>query len=174
MEYLGEDGELVTESYRAYSRKHILKEFTSLDDFITKWSAAKKKQAIITELEEYGIELRKLAEEVGADYGDFDLICHIAFDQPPLTRKERANNVRKRDYFSKYGDKARAVLEALLDKYADEGVTSIENSGVLKLTPFDQVGTPVEIIKDVFGGKQQYENALVELEQAIFSQQRSA
>ena len=174
VEYLGEGGELVTESYRAYSRKHILKEFTSLDDFITKWSAAKKKQAIITELEEYGIELRKLAEEVGADYGDFDLICHIAFDQPPLTRKERANNVRKRDYFSKYGDKARAVLEALLDKYADEGVTSIENSGVLKLTPFDQVGTPVEIIKDVFGGKQQYENALVELEQAIFSQQRSA
>ena len=174
VEYLGEDGELVTESYRAYSKKHILKEFTSLDDFITKWSAAKKKQAIITELEEYGIELRKLAEEVGADYGDFDLICHIAFDQPPLTRKERANNVRKRDYFSKYGDKARAVLEALLDKYADEGVTSIENSGVLKLTPFDQVGTPVEIIKDVFGGKQQYENALVELEQAIFSQQRSA
>lgn len=170
VEYLGEDGELVTESYRDYSRKNIRKEFSSLDDFITQWSAAKKKQAIITELEDYGIELRKLAEEVGQDYGDFDLICHIAFDQPPLTRKERANNVKKRDYFSKYGEKARAVLEALLKKYEDEGVTSIENSNVLKLTPFDQVGTPVEIIKDIFGGKQNYETALEELEQAIFSQ----
>ena len=174
VEYLGDDGELVTESYRDYSKKSILKEFSSLDDFVSKWSETKKKQTIITELEAYGIELRKLAEEVGADYGDFDLICHIAFDQPPLTRKERANNVKKRDYFSKYGDKARAVLEALLDKYADEGVTSIENTGVLKLTPFDQVGTPVEIIKEVFGGKEQYDTAVEELEQAIFSQPISA
>jgi type I restriction enzyme R subunit len=170
VEYLGDDGELVTESYRDYSRKHILSEYASLDDFIRKWSGAKKKQAIIAELEEYGIELPKLAEEVGADYGDFDLICHIAFDQPPLTRQERANGVKKRNYFSKYGDQARAVLEALLDKYENEGVASIENTDILKLNPFDGMGTPVEIIRDVFGGKQQYEDAIAELENEIFTQ----
>jgi type I restriction enzyme, R subunit len=174
VEYLGEDGQLVTETYRDYSRKGIRKEFSSLDEFIRRWSETKKKKAIIAELEEYGIELPKLAEEVGTDYGDFDLICHIAFDQPPLTRQERANNVKKRDYFTKYGDKARAVLEALLQKYEDEGVTSIENASVLKLTPFDQIGTPVEIIKDVFGGKKQYEAAVEDLEQALFTQQISA
>jgi type I restriction enzyme R subunit len=174
VEYLGEDGQLVTETYRDYSRKGIRKEFSSLDEFIRRWSETKKKKAIIAELEEYGIELPKLAEEVGTDYGDFDLICHIAFDQPPLTRQERANNVKKRNYFTKYGDQARAVLEALLQKYEDEGVTSIENASVLKLTPFDQIGTPVEIIKDVFGGKKQYEAAVEDLEQALFTQQISA
>ena len=125
-------------------------------------------------LEEYGIELSKLAEEVGKEYGDFDLICHIAYDQPPLTRRERADNVKKRNYFTKYGDQARAVLEALLDKYADEGVLTIESPKVLKLTPFDQMGTPVEIINKVFGGKANYENALQELERELFEQKRTA
>lgn len=170
VEYLGEDGQMVTESYRDYSRKNILKEFTSLDDFLQKWNGAKKKAAILEALAEYGIELTNLAKEVGKDYGDFDLICHIAFDQPPLTRSERAFNVKKRNYFTKYGDKARAVLEALLDKYADEGVTSIENNNVLKLDPFKQLGTPVEIINGVFGGKAQYEAAVQELETELFKQ----
>jgi len=174
VEYLGEDGQLVTESYRDYSRKHIREEFASLDLFISKWNATKKKEAIIKELEEYGIELPKLAQEVGKDYGDFDLICHIAFDQPPLTRKERANNVKKRNYFTKYGEQARAVLEALLDKYADEGITTIESPKVLKLKPFDSMGTPVEIINDLFGGKANYEQALQELEQQLFNQDQSA
>jgi type I restriction enzyme R subunit len=168
VEYLGEDGQMVTESYCDYSRKHIRKEYASLNDFINKWNASKKKDAIVKELEEYGIELPKLAEEVGKDYGDFDLICHIAYGKPPLTRKERADNVKKRDYFTKYGDKARAVLEALLDKYADEGVLTIESPKVLKLTPFDKMGTPVEIINNVFGGKANYERALQELEVELY------
>lgn len=173
VEYLGEDGQLVTESYRDYSRKYIREEFASLDVFIKKWNEAKKKEVIIKELEEYGIELSKLAQEVGKDYGDFDLICHIAYDMPPLTRKERANNVKKRNYFTKYGDQARAVLESLLDKYADEGITTIESPRVLKLNPFDKMGTPVEIINDVFGGKANYEKALNELEHALFNQEQA-
>ena len=174
VEYLGEDGQMVTESYRDYSRKNIRKEYTSLDEFLNKWNSSKKKEAIINELAEYGIELPKLAQEVGKDYGDFDLICHIAFDQPPLTRQERANNVKKRNYFTKYGEQARAVLEALLDKYADEGIVSIENPKVLKLNPFGAIGTPVEIINQVFGGKANYESALYELEQQLYEEDKSA
>lgn len=170
VEYRGEDGKMVTESYCDYSRKHIRNEYASLDDFITKWNHTKKKEAIVKELEEYGIELPKLADELGREYDAFDLICHIAYDAPPLTRRERAENVKKRNYFTKYGDQARAVLEALLDKYADEGVLTIESPKVLKLTPFDQMGTPVEIINDLFGGKVHYEQALAELEQQLFNQ----
>jgi len=170
VEFLGEDGQMVTESYRDYSRKNIRQEFASLDDFLQKWNNAKKKAAIIEALAEYGIELPKLAQEVGKDYGDFDLICHIAFDQPPLTRRERANNVKKRNYFTQYGEQACAVLEALLDKYADEGITSIENNKVLKLDPFKQLGTPVEIINGVFGSKAKYEEALQALENELFKQ----
>lgn len=174
VEYRDDDGKMVTESYRDYSRKHIRQEFASLDDFISKWNSAKKKEAIVKELEEYGIELPKLAEEIGKEYGDFDLICHIAYDAPPLTRRERADKVKKRNYFTKYGEKARAVLEALLDKYADEGILTIESPRVLKLTPFDQFGTPVEIINGAFGGKEKYEAALQELEQEIFEPRQSA
>lgn len=170
VEYLGEDGKMVMESYRDYSRKNIRKEFASLDDFLQKWTSAKKKTAIIDALAEYGIELPKLAQDVGKDYGDFDLICHVAFDQPPLTRHERANNVKKRNYFTHYGEKARAVLEALLDKYADEGIASIENNSVLKLAPFNKMGTPVEIINGVFGGKANYEHAVQALESELFTQ----
>lgn len=170
VEYLGEDGKMVTESYRGYSRKNIRKEFASLDDFLNKWKSAKKKAVIIEALAEYGIELDKLAQEVGKDYGDFDLICHIAYDQPPLTRAERANQVKKHNYFSRYSEQARAVLEALLDKYADEGITSIETPKVLRLKPFDSVGTPVEIINDVFGGRENYEAAINDLEQVLFQQ----
>ncbi|WP_299370802.1 EcoAI/FtnUII family type I restriction enzme subunit R [uncultured Tateyamaria sp.] len=168
--FIGPDGALITESYREFARKQILTEFSSLDDFIRKWNDADKKAAIIQELEEHGILLENLAEEVGKDFGDFDLLCHIAYDQPPLTRAERANNVKKRNYFTKYGDEARKVLSALLDKYADEGVRTIEDARVLRLDPFDEIGTPVEIIRDVFGGKEQYEQAVRELEQQIYRQ----
>jgi type I restriction enzyme R subunit len=168
IEYLGPDGILITESYRDFTRKQIRSEFASLDDFLQRWQSTKKKQAIIDLLEEYGIVLDNLAAEIGKDYGDFDLICHIAYDQPPLTRKERANNVKKRNYFTKYGEQARAVLTALLEKYADGGIGALESAKVLKLKPFSDMGTPVEIINKVFGGKDNYENAIQELEQELF------
>jgi type I restriction enzyme R subunit len=172
--YYGPDGNLITESYRDFSRKQMHTEFASLDEFLKRWNAADKKQAIIELLEEHGILLENLAEDIGKEYSDFDLICHIAFDQPPLTRQERANNVRKRNYFTKYGEQARAVLNGLLDKYADKGITTIENAKVLNLSPFKNIGTPVEIINKVFGGRENYEKAIRELEQELFKQERSA
>ena len=174
MEYYGPNGELITESYRDFTRKKVHKEFASLDDFLRRWNTAEKKQAIIDLLEEHGIILENLSQEVGKEYGDFDLICHIAYDQPPLTRKERAEKVKKRNYFTKYGDQARAVLSALLDKYADEGVTTLENPKVLKLKPFSDIGTPMEIINQVFGGKNNFDNAIQELELELFSQEQTA
>lgn len=168
------DGQLITESYKEFSRKQIQSEYASLDQFLYHWNSARKKQAIIDELEEHGIVLENLAAEVGTEYGDFDLICHIAYGQPPLTRKERANNVRKRNYFTKYGEQARAVLTALLDKYADEGVGTLESAKVLRLDPFKSMGTPVEIINTIFGGKEQYETAIQELEQELFKQEGAA
>ncbi|MCE5211522.1 MAG: DEAD/DEAH box helicase family protein [Deltaproteobacteria bacterium] len=174
IEYYGPDGNLITESYRDFTRKQIKSEFASLEDFLRSWNTARKKQAIITLLEEHGVILENLAELVGKEYSDFDLICHIAYDQPPLTRKERANNVRKRNYFTKYGAQTRAVLNALLDKYADKGIESVENAKVLKLKPFSDIGTPLEIIKNVFGGKANYEKAILELEQVLYNQEKSA
>lgn len=170
IEYVGSDGKLVTESYRDYARKQIASEYQSLDEFIWHWNASERKQAIIDELEQRGVILENLAETVGKDFGDFDLLVHIAFGAPPLTRRERADNVKKRNYFAKYGDKARAVLEALLDKYADDGVETIEDTKVLRLEPFTQLGTPMEIIKGAFGGKDAYEAALRELEDQIYEQ----
>lgn len=166
--YYGPEGQLITESYRDFTRKQIKSEFASLDDFLKHWNAAEKKQAIIEKLEEHGIILDKLAEEVGKEYGDFDLICHIAYDQPPLTRRERVNNVKKRNYFTKYSAQAKAVLDALLDKYADEGVVHIEAPQILTINPFTQFGTPMEIIK-YFGGIDKYKHAVQELEKAIYA-----
>jgi type I restriction enzyme, R subunit len=174
IEYIGPDGSLITESYKDFSRKQICSEFASLDDFLTRWNSAERKQAIIDELEERGIVLDNLAAEIGKDYGDFDLICHIAWDQPPLTRKERANNVTKRNYFGKYGEQVRAVLNALLDKYADEGVGTLENAKVLRLDPFRSIGTPVEIINNIFGGRGKFNAAIQELERELFRQDRSS
>lgn len=169
-----QDGNLITESYKDFSRKQIQAEYDSLDEFLKRWNGARKKQSIIDELEEQGIVLENLAAEVGTEYGDFDLICHIAYGQPPLTRKERANNVKKRNYFTKYGEQARAVLTALLDKYADEGVGTLESAKVLRLDPFKTMGTPVEIINTIFGGKDKYETAIQELELELFKQEGAA
>lgn len=170
IEYLGGDGQLITESYKDFARTQIRAEFSSLNDFIQKWSEAGKKTAIIEELEEYGVVLENLAADVGKDFGDFDLLCHVAFGQPPLTRRERAENVKKRNHFAKYGDQARAVLSALLDKYADEGIKNIENAKILRLQPFDTFGSPVEIINGVFGGKTAYEHAIRDLEDQLYRQ----
>ncbi len=174
IEYLGPDGNLITESYRAFTRQQIKSEFASLDEFLRNWHRAGKKQAIIELLEEHGILLDNLAEIVGKEYGAFDLICHIAYDQPPLTRKERADNVKKRNYFRKYGEPAKAVLNALLDKYADAGIGTLENAKVLKLKPFSDMGTPMEIINQLFGSKTNYENAISELEQELFDLEQTA
>jgi len=162
------DGKLITESLKDYTKKNVMKEFASLDDFLSKWSSADKKKVIIDELAERGIFLDALAEEVGKDFDPFDLICHVAWDMPPLTRKERAENVKKRNYFTKYGENARAVLEALLDKYADEGVEHIEETKILTVAPFTELGTPVELIK-VFGGKENYLKAVAELEKELYT-----
>ena len=121
VEYLDENGKLVTESLRDYSRKAVRQQYTSLDQFLRRWKSVERKETIIEELAEEGLLLEPLMEEVGKDLDPFDLICHIAFDQPPLTRRDRANKVRKRDVFSKYGPQARTVLEALLSKYQDGG-----------------------------------------------------
>ena len=174
IEYIGPDGNLITESYKDFTRKQIRSEFASLEDFLTRWNSAKRKQAIIDALEEHGIVLDNLAAEIGKDYGDFDLICHIAWGQPPLTRKERANKVKKRNYFAKYGDQARAVLAALLDKYADEGIGTLESAKVLRLDPFRSMGTPVEIINNIFGGKDKFDAVIQELAQELFEQGKSA
>lgn len=169
IEYLDENGKLVTESLRDYSRKTLRKSFSSLDDFLKRWDNAERKQAIIQELEYEGLLLEPLAEEVGRDLDPFDLICYVAFDQPPLTRRERAENVRKRDVFTKYGDQARAVLEALLMKYQDEGITTLDDPRILKVAPFDAMGTPIELLRQ-FGGKDGFEIAVRELQSALYEQ----
>lgn len=169
--YYSSEGELITESYKDYTREQVHAEFVSLDDFLTKWHEAKKKQVIVDLLYEHGVIIENLQEIVGKDYDAFDLIRHIAYDQPPLTRRERAENVKKRNYFTQYGDQARAVLSALLDKYADEGLFTLESAKTLKLKPFSDMGTPIEIINNVFGGKEKYDEAIKGLEYAIYMEQ---
>ena len=168
VQYMGSDGKLITESLKEYTSNTVKQECATLNDFLRKWNDADRKQVVIQELEEQGVIWQALEEEVGKDYGAFDLICHVVYGQPPLTRKERANNVRKRDVFTKYGEQARKVLEALLDKYADEGVAQIEDISVLTVQPFNAMGRPIEIIKG-FGGKAHYRHAVRELEEALYA-----
>ncbi|MDN3651495.1 DEAD/DEAH box helicase family protein [Thalassotalea ponticola] len=168
VQYYDEDGKLVTESFKDYTRKTLTKSFSSLDEFVRRWDEAERKQAIIDELADEGIIWEVLEQEVGKDLDPFDMICHVVFDQPPLTRKERANNVKKRNYFTKYGDMAQSVLNELLNKYSDEGVAAIESKDALKTGKIVELGRPLEIAKKGFGGKKQYESAIIELEKAIY------
>ena len=171
VQYYGPDGKLITESLKDYTRRAVHREFASLDHFLRRWSSANKKKALLEELETQGVLLEALAEEVGKKQGKvfdpFDLICHIAFDRPPLSRKERAEQVRKRDVFAKYGEQARAVLDALLEKYADTGIEAIEDIKILTLDPFSRLGTAPELI-NAFGGKPAYLQAVHELEQQLY------
>jgi type I restriction enzyme R subunit len=169
VQYLDEQGKLVTESLRDYTKNAIRKRFASLDEFLNVWKATARKQAILEELANEGLLLEPLQEEVGKDLDPFDLICHVAFDRPPLTRRDRVTNVRKRDVFAKYGAKARAVLEALLLKYQDEGFTGLDDLGVLKVAPFTTLGTPLELLK-TFGGRDGFETAVRELQDALYQQ----
>ena len=168
VQYYGPEGKLITESIRDYTRNKVQKDYQSLDAFLKIWTSAERKAALIQEFESHGILLDALAEEVGKDFDPFDLVCHVAFDQPPLTRKERAEQVRKRNYFAKYGTQAQNILTALLDKYADTGVENIEDIKILTLDPFRTMGSTPELIA-AFGGKQGYLNALKELEQQLYA-----
>lgn len=157
------------ESIVDYTKENIRGEYASLDNFIRRWSAQEKKEKIRDLLHEKGIDLELLKEEQNmTDVDDFDFICHVAFDKKPLTRKERANNVKKRDFFSKYSGVAREVLEALLDKYMNTGIYEIEKTEILKLDPFLKLGKPAKIA-GYFGGKEGYLKAVQELEQAIYT-----
>jgi type I restriction enzyme R subunit len=168
VEYLDENGKLVTESLRDYTRRAIRSHYASLDQFLRRWRSAERKEAIIAELVEEGLLLDPLLEEVGKDLDPFDLICHIAFDQPALTRRERANKVKKGDVFTKYGPQARAVLEALLAKYQDEGIVAgLDNVRVLEIPPFSAMGTPLQLIRQ-FGTKAGFEQAVHELQAALY------
>lgn len=168
VQYYDADGKLVTESFKDYTRNTVRQHFASLDEFTKKWNSSERKQAVIDELEEQGVIWQALEAEVGKDMDPFDLICHIVFDQPPLTRKERANNVKKRNYFTKYEGMAKEVLEALLDKYADVGVQEIESKDVLKVQPIKALGSPMEIAKKGFGGPKQYNEAITQLEAELY------
>jgi type I restriction enzyme R subunit len=172
VQYFDANGKLITESLKDYTRKAIAQEYASLDEFLRRWSKAEKKQVIVDELSAHGVFFEALEEEIsrksGKEFDPFDLICHVAWGMPPLTRKERADNVRKRNYFTKYGDQARRVLESLLDKYADDGVRSIEETQILTIEPFTDIGTPMEIIR-TFGGLDQYQEAIHELEAMLYS-----
>lgn len=168
---LGEDGKTMkTESVQTFARNQIRHRYESLDQFVQKWSEAERKQAILDELKEYAILIDAVREKNPSlkDADIFDIICHVAFDQPPLTRKERADNVKKRNYFGKYEGKAREVLEALLDKYAENGILDFERANILEIPPFNQIGKPTKIIK-LFGGPAGFEQAIKELEEQIYT-----
>ena len=167
-QFLGPDGALNTESIKDHTRKTVRKKFALFDDFLNTWSKAEQKEAIIHELEQQGVPFFALEEVVGCDYDPFDLICHVAYDEPPLTRKERAALVRKRNYFTRYGGQARAVMEALLDKYADAGIEAIESPEALKIIPFPQIGTPVEIVM-AFGGRKQFQAAMRDFKTQLYA-----
>ena len=165
--YFDNSGKPITVSLKDYTREIVTGNYASLNDFLSLWNSTDKKDAIINELETQGVMVEALEKAVNKEVDLFDLICHIAFDQPPLTRKERANNVKKRNYFTKYGEQARKVLETLLDKYADEGITNIESIEVLKVKPLTDFGSPIEIINE-FGSKEKYLEAVKELEQELY------
>nr|WP_225596886.1 DEAD/DEAH box helicase family protein [Achromobacter sp. ACM04] len=173
-QYLDADGKLITEDYRVLLKDDIKRalqaEFGSMTDFLRRWNSAERKQAVLEELANHGVPLEVLQQAVpnGAELDVFDLVAHVAFDQKPLTRRERANNVKKRDVFGRYGEQARAVLDALLDKFADHGVQDIEDAKVLELPPFDQFGSKTQIRRGIFGGVDQYTQAVQALEQALY------
>lgn len=168
VQYLNAEGKLVTESLRDYTRINLGKTYESLDAFLQAWNSAERKAALISELECQGVFLDALADEVGKDLDPFDLLLHVAYDQPPLTRRQRAQRVRQRNVFTEYGPVARKVLEALLDKYADEGINTIESNDVLRVQPLSELGSPVELIRS-FGGRPQYLQALASLERELYA-----
>lgn len=168
VQYYDQDGKLITESLTDYTKRAVAQKYATLAEFLQRWTAAERKQVILDELREQGVLLEALREGAGKDLDPFDLICHVVYDRPPLTRRERAEQVRKRDVFTKYGQQARAVLDALLEKYATEGIAHVEDLGVLRVQPLSDLGTPVQLVQ-LFGGKEGYLQAVRELEVALYS-----
>lgn len=166
--HFDQQGRPITISLKDHTKDVINKQFASLDNFINTWTATERKEAIIEELAEQGIMINALYEAVNQEVDLFDLICHLAYDQPPLTRRERANNVKKRNYFAKYGEQTRNVLEALLDKYADEGIENMESMEVLQVRPISDFGSAVEIVNGIFGSRNNYLQAVKELENELY------
>ncbi len=183
VQYLDAQGKLVTESLRDFTRINLAKQYQSLDAFLQAWNSAERKQALVHELQQHGVLLDVLAEELAqekgpgsalADADPFDLLLHVAYDQPLLTRSERARRARQKlqddGIYAQYGDTARKVLQALLDKYADEGIFAIENTDILKVQPFNQLGSTIELMKSFGGSKHDYHTAMAQLGQAIYQQ----
>jgi type I restriction enzyme R subunit len=168
VQHLDGNGKLITETLNDYTKRCILSTFRTLDEFLARWNTSVKKMVVIEELEAHGVIFDNLQEEVKKTLDVFDLVCHVAWDRPALTRRERAEQVKKRDYFTKYGETARKVLDALLDKYATEGIENIEDLSVLRVDPFNEMGTPSEIVQ-IFGGKDEYLQAIAELEKEIYA-----
>ena len=172
VQYLGADGKLITESLTNYTRQCVKKQFATMKDFLKSWSEAERKTVIIDELSEHGVFWEDLRDNVRKklhyEMDAFDLIAHIVYDQPPMSRKERADNVKKRDYFTKYEGAVKQVLEALLEKYADTGIEPIEDVKILTLDPFSQIGAPMELL-NAFGGKKHYLQAIKELENQLYA-----
>ncbi len=173
VQYLGPDGKLITESLKDFTRKKVKEQYATLTDFLKGWNEAERKQAIIEELAEQGVMwddlIKDVSKKLGAEPDPFDVICHIVYDQPPLSRKERAEQVRKQNYFSKYEGASKQVLDALLDKYTDDGIEPIEDVKVLTIAPFSQLGAPMELLQ-AFGGKPGYTEAVKDLEDELYRQ----
>lgn len=173
VQYLGPDGKLITESLKDFTRKKVKEQYATLTDFLKGWNEAERKQAIIEELAEQGVMwddlIKDVSKKLGAEPDPFDVICHLVYDQPPLSRKERAEQVRKQNYFSKYEGASKEVLDALLDKYTDDGIEPIEDVKVLTIAPFSQLGAPMELLQ-AFGGKPGYTEAVKDLEDELYRQ----
>ena len=169
VQYYGVDGKLITESLDDYTKKNVTRQYATLNAFLNSWTKAEQKTVILEELEEQGVLFEALQEQVGKDYDPFDLICHVVFGQPPVSRRERAAKVRKANYFTKYGEPARKVLDALLSKYSDGGIADIESMEVLRVDPFTTFGTPLEIVNTIFGGSANYLSAIRRLEQCLYT-----
>lgn len=169
IQYIDNKGKLITESLVDFTRKNMRHRYATLNDFLSEWNAHERKQIIFDELEKEGVLVEELQEQIGQEFDPFDLLCHVAFDMPPLTRQERANRVKKKNYFAKYGEQAAAILEALLDKYADAGILQLESQDILKISPIRDFGPPLHIVKNIFKGRKNFERAVRELGQELYA-----
>jgi type I restriction enzyme R subunit len=163
-------GKLITESLKDFSKKAITSEYASIDDFLTRWKESERKDVIVSELLDRGVAFEELRKEVGKDLDVFDLIMHVAYGKKPMTRSERVKKARANDYFAKYEGKAREIIDLLLAKYADQGITAIDDIGDLMVSPFTNFGTPIEIVEDIFGGRETYMEIIREIEHSLYAE----